>query len=105
MGECGLRGGYGEIVNMDPKVLAVLNKSISATLCSTTVGQAAMDVVVNPPKKGEPSYEQFIKEKEQVLKSLAERSQLVVDTLNSIPGFFVSIRIIYSRSTSRKCDN
>ncbi|XP_014206238.1 alanine aminotransferase 2 [Copidosoma floridanum] len=90
MGECGLRGGYGEIVNMDPKVFAILMKSISAMLCPTTVGQAAMDVVVNPPRRGEPSYEQFLKEKEETLKSLAERSRLVVDTLNSIPGFFAN---------------
>ncbi|KAJ8667469.1 hypothetical protein QAD02_009132 [Eretmocerus hayati] len=87
MGECGLRGGYGEIINMDPKVMAILLKSISATLCPTAVGQAAMDVVVNPPRKGEPSYAQFLKEKEATLQSLAERSRLVVDTLNSIPGY------------------
>ena len=89
MGECGLRGGYAEIINMDPKVMAVLLKSISAMLCPTAVGQTAMDVVVNPPRKGEPSYESFIKEKESTLKSLAERSKLVVDTLNSIPGYHV----------------
>ncbi len=87
MGECGLRGGYGEIVNMDPKVMAILMKSISATLCPTVVGQAAMDVVVNPPRNGEPSYKQFMKEKEDTLVSLAERSRLVVDTLNAIPGY------------------
>lgn len=92
MGECGLRGGYAEIVNMDPGVMAILLKSISAMLCPSVVGQAAMDVVVNPPKPGEPSYQKFIKEKEEILKSLAERSRLVVDTLNSIPGFSVSRR-------------
>lgn len=91
MGECGLRGGYGEIVNMDPTVMAVLLKSISAMLCPTVVGQAAMDVVVNPPQPNEPSYEQFQKEKENTLKSLAERSRLVVDTLNGIPGYHVCI--------------
>ncbi|XP_034944620.1 alanine aminotransferase 1 [Chelonus insularis] len=87
MGECGIRCGYGEYFNMDPEVMAVLSKSISAMLCPTVLGQVAMDVVVNPPKPGEPSHEQFIKEKTAVLQSLAERSRLVVDTLNSIPGF------------------
>jgi alanine transaminase len=96
MGECGLRGGYAEIINMDPKVMAILMKSISATLCPTVVGQAAMDVVVNPPRKGEPSFEQFIKEKEDTLSSLAERSRLVVDTLNGIPGFHVSHCLLFS---------
>lgn len=87
MGECGIRGGYSEIINMDPQVMAVLLKSISAMLCPTVLGQVVMDVVVNPPRPNEPSYKQFQKEKEQTLRSLAERSQLVVDTLNSIPGY------------------
>ncbi len=39
MGECGIRGGYGEIINVDPDVLAMLHKSISAKLCPTVVGQ------------------------------------------------------------------
>ena len=46
-----------------------------------------MDVVVNPPRKGEPSYESFIAQKEGTLKSLAERAKLVADTFNSIEGF------------------
>ncbi|KAL6260321.1 hypothetical protein P5V15_007852 [Pogonomyrmex californicus] len=87
MGECGIRGGYSEIINMDPEVMKVLLKSISAMLCPTVLGQVVMDVVVNPPKPGEPSYEQFQKEKKETLRSLAERSQLVVDTLNNIPGY------------------
>ncbi|KAF7993478.1 hypothetical protein HCN44_010073 [Aphidius gifuensis] len=87
MGECGIRGGYAEYINMDPEVMAVLSKAISAMLCPTVLGQVAMDVVVNPPKPNEPSYPQFIKEKTAVLESLAERSSLVVDTLNDIPGY------------------
>ncbi|XP_043263666.1 alanine aminotransferase 1 [Colletes gigas] len=90
MGECGIRGGYSEIINMDPKVMAILLKSISAMLCPTVLGQIVMDVVVNPPKPQEPSYELFKKEKEYTLRSLAERSELVVDTLNSIPGYKVN---------------
>ena len=46
-----------------------------------------MDVVVNPPKPGEPSYASFIEQKEGTLKSLAERAKLVADTFNSIEGF------------------
>lgn len=89
MGECGIRGGYGEFTNMDPEVMKVLLKSISAMLCPTVLGQVVMDVVVNPPRPNEPSYELFHKEKKETLRSLAERSQLVVDTLNSIPGYKV----------------
>ena len=91
MGECGIRGGYTEIINMDPKVMAVLMKSISVMLCPTVLGQVAMDVVVNPPKSGEPSHDLFVKERSEILKSLAERSRLVVDTLNNIKGIKVYI--------------
>jgi len=91
MGECGIRGGYAEIINMDPEVMKVLLKSISAMLCPTVLGQVVTDVVVNPPRPNEPSYEQFQKEKRETLRSLAERSQLVVDTLNSIPGYKVTV--------------
>ena len=39
MGECGFRGGYCELLNLDPEVKAMLIKSISASLCSSVVGQ------------------------------------------------------------------
>ena len=35
MGECGIRGGYTEVTNLDPDVKAMLLKSISAKLCPT----------------------------------------------------------------------
>jgi alanine transaminase len=41
MGECGLRGGYSEVINLDPEVRAMLMKSISAMLCPTTLGQVS----------------------------------------------------------------
>jgi len=87
MGECGIRGGYAEIVNFDPDVKAMLLKSISAKLCPTVVGQAAIDVVVKPPEAGEESYDSFIAEKKERLASLAERAKLVASTLNSMDGF------------------
>ncbi|XP_041762725.1 alanine aminotransferase 1 [Anopheles merus] len=87
MGECGIRGGYAEIVNLCPDVRTMLLKCISAQLCPTTAGQAVLDCVVHPPRKGEPSYEQFEKEKASVLESLRERAELVARTFNSIEGF------------------
>nr|CAH7713243.1 unnamed protein product [Callosobruchus chinensis] len=35
MGECGLRGGYAEVINMEPQVKAMYLKAISAMLCPT----------------------------------------------------------------------
>lgn len=43
MGECGLRGGYTEVINLDPEVKAMLLKSISAMLCPTVLGQVNYD--------------------------------------------------------------
>jgi len=39
MGECGLRGGYAEVINICPEVRAMYLKSISAMLCPTVLGQ------------------------------------------------------------------
>merc|ERR1719384_1712689 len=86
MGECGMRGGYAEIVNMEPSVMAMLQKSISARLCPTVLGQACMDLVVNHPEPGEESFESWSREKKAVLDSLARRAEMVAGSLNSIPG-------------------
>ncbi|ESO89980.1 hypothetical protein LOTGIDRAFT_192553, partial [Lottia gigantea] len=86
MGECGYRGGYTEVINLDPEVRAQYNKSISANLCPPSSGQVVIDCVVNPPKPGDLSYDLFKKEKDEVLKSLAEKATLVTDTFNSIEG-------------------
>merc|ERR1711881_462004 len=91
MGECGIRGGYAEVLNLDADVKAMLLKSISAKLCPTVIGQACMDVVVNPPQPGEPSYEEFNAQKSSILSSLADRAKLVADTFNSMEGFTCQI--------------
>eukprot|EP00096_Caligus_rogercresseyi_P009820 TRINITY_DN3417_c0_g1_i1.p1 TRINITY_DN3417_c0_g1~~TRINITY_DN3417_c0_g1_i1.p1 ORF type:complete len:529 (-),score=164.11 TRINITY_DN3417_c0_g1_i1:129-1715(-) len=91
MGECGIRGGYTEIINFDPQVKAMLLKSMSAKLCPTVVGQACMDVVVNPPVPGEPSYEEFEAQKNKILSGLAEKAKFVADTFNSIEGFSCNV--------------
>ncbi|XP_029176892.1 alanine aminotransferase 1-like [Nylanderia fulva] len=87
MGECGIRGGYAEIINMDPDVMDVLMRSVSTMLCPNVLGQVGLFVLANPPQPNEPSYEEFQKEKKEVIQSLMERSRLIVHMLNSIPGY------------------
>ncbi|KAI5632401.1 aminotransferase class I and II domain-containing protein [Phthorimaea operculella] len=87
MGECGLRGGWMELVNLDPQVQANLYKAISAMLCPTTLGQAAVDCVARPPMPGEPSYDIWVQEKASVLESLNMRAKMIVETFNSMEGF------------------
>uniref|UniRef100_A0A8C4HHW2 alanine transaminase n=1 Tax=Dicentrarchus labrax TaxID=13489 RepID=A0A8C4HHW2_DICLA len=85
-GECGFRGGYMEVLNMDTQVMAQLVKLLSVRLCPPVSGQAAMDVIVNPPREHEPSYAQFTKEKSSVLDALAHKASLTEQILNSVPG-------------------
>ncbi|KAM6948248.1 LOW QUALITY PROTEIN: alanine aminotransferase 2-like [Aplochiton taeniatus] len=86
MGECGFRGGYMEIINMDPQVTEQLTKLVSVRLCPPVPGQALMDLVVNPPQPGEPSYPTFIKERTATLSALAEKAKLTEQILNTVPG-------------------
>jgi len=86
MGECGLRGGYGEYLNFPDDVWKMYLKMLSAKLCSTTIGQAVVECVANPPRPGEASYESYVAERDGILSSLAERARLVAETFNSVPG-------------------
>ncbi|KAM9860829.1 alanine aminotransferase 2 [Aulostomus maculatus] len=85
-GECGFRGGYMEVLNMDPQVTSQLVKMLSVRLCPPVSGQAAMDVIVNPPREHEPSYAQFVQEKSSVLDALAHKATITEQVLNSVPG-------------------
>uniref|UniRef100_A0A4W3GLP0 alanine transaminase n=1 Tax=Callorhinchus milii TaxID=7868 RepID=A0A4W3GLP0_CALMI len=87
MGECGFRAGYMELVNMDPEVKAQLVKLVSVRLCPPVTGQAVIDLITDPPQPGDPSHENFIQEKQQVLSALAEKAHLSEQMFNSIPGF------------------
>lgn len=87
MGECGLRGGWVELVNMLPEVQAQLYKCMSAMLCPSVLGQAVVDCVAKPPAPGEPSYDLWIKEKTDILTSLKDRAKLIAETFNTFEGF------------------
>jgi hypothetical protein len=63
LGECGLRGGYFEALNIHPDSIAQLYKLSSINLCPNVLGQIAVSLMVNEPKPGQPSYERFIEQK------------------------------------------
>jgi len=54
MGECGIRGGYSELVNFNPEVQSMLLKSISAKLCPTVVGQVTRKLYKDAESKRKP---------------------------------------------------
>jgi alanine transaminase len=66
IGECGRRGGYFECVNVDPEVMELFYKISSVSLCPPVQGQVMMELMVNPPKRGDPSYELFRKEENAI---------------------------------------
>ncbi|XP_074997119.1 alanine aminotransferase 1 isoform X2 [Calonectris borealis] len=86
MGECGFRSGFVEVVNMDPEVKQQLAKLVSVRLCPPVPGQILLDAVVAPPQPGEPSYELFMAEKQEVLSALAHKAQLTQEIFNRVPG-------------------
>lgn len=86
MGECGFRGGYVEVVNMDPEVQRQMLKLMSVRLCPPLPGQALLDMVVNPPAPSDPSFQQFQAEKQDVLVELAAKAKLTEQVFNEVPG-------------------
>lgn len=86
IGECGRRGGYMELHHIDPYVQSQLYKLASADLCSGVVGQIMTSLMLRPPKPGDESYELFEKEISTIYQGLKERSQKLVEGLNTIPG-------------------
>jgi len=86
IGECGRRGGYMELHHIDPYVQAQLYKLVSSGLCSGLAGQVMTALMVQPPKEGDESYEQFMAEEKAIFSSLVQRSKALVDGLNRIDG-------------------
>lgn len=85
-GECGLRGGYMELLNFDETVMAELYKIASINLCPNVPGQVALGLMVNPPKPGDPSYELFRSEKDSLIDSLKRRARKITEAFNSLEG-------------------
>jgi len=91
MGECGVRGGYAEIINMDTDVMGMLQKSISAKLCPPILGQACMDLVVNPPRPGDESYDTWRSEVQSMLAKLARKAEMVASALDAMEGMACNV--------------
>ncbi|KAI9319115.1 pyridoxal phosphate-dependent transferase [Dichotomocladium elegans] len=84
VGECGRRGGYLECVNIDEKVLEQLYKIASISLCPNVHGQIMVDLMTNPPVKGDPSYDQYNKEMMDIYESLRRRASKLAQCFNSL---------------------
>jgi len=86
LGECGQRGGYFEMININNEVRDQIYKLACTRLCPNTLGQLVVSMMTRPPKEGEPSFELYQKEKSTIINNLKERSILLTKELNAIPG-------------------
>jgi alanine transaminase len=89
MGECGVRGGYFELYNIDSQVQAQITKLRTMYLCPNTTGQILTDLMVKPPTAQDTApevYEQFKKEEESIFKSLKYRAEMVTKFLQGMKG-------------------
>ncbi|KAL4648459.1 alanine aminotransferase 2-like [Arapaima gigas] len=84
IGECGLRCGYVELVNIDPSVKPFVKAFFNIQRSPPITGQIAMHIMVDPPKPGDPSYSTFsqeVKFKKDTLVYNVQQVQGIVDTL------------------------
>lgn len=86
VGECGHRGGYFELVGFDPEVSAQVYKFISIMLCPPVIGQSLVELMVNPPKEGSPSYELYTKEYNGIREGLHKRALALYEAFQRMEG-------------------
>jgi len=89
-GECGHRGGYLEVRNAPVEkstnrpLIELLQKLASVSLCSNTVGQLLVYLMVNPPAEGSEPYPRFIAEKTAILNDLYEKAMMIREGFKSM---------------------
>eukprot|EP01006_Ploeotia_vitrea_P022535 TRINITY_DN54945_c0_g1_i1.p1 TRINITY_DN54945_c0_g1~~TRINITY_DN54945_c0_g1_i1.p1 ORF type:complete len:513 (-),score=85.36 TRINITY_DN54945_c0_g1_i1:108-1553(-) len=85
-GECGLRGGYMELLNWPADLQAQLYKLVSVGLCPNVFGQWGVDLMVKPPAPGQASYEEWNQQYQGHYESLKRKAGMVVEALNKMKG-------------------
>ncbi|KAL2421893.1 putative alanine aminotransferase, mitochondrial [Exophiala dermatitidis] len=86
VGECGHRGGYFELVGFDPEVEDEIYKFISIQLCPPVIGQCLVELMVNPPKPGDPSFELYDKEYNGIKNGLKDRATALYEAFKQMEG-------------------
>lgn len=84
IGECGRRGGYFECVNLDAEVQEQLYKLASISLCPTVQGQLMVDLMVQPPQPGDPSFPLYNEEMSGIKSSLKRRAVKLAKAFNEM---------------------
>ncbi|KAH8729356.1 pyridoxal phosphate-dependent transferase [Ilyonectria robusta] len=86
VGECGHRGGYFELCGFDAEVEANIYKFVSIMLCAPVIGQCIVELMVNPPKEGSPSYELYQREYNGIFDGLRQRATALHKAFDQMEG-------------------
>ncbi|XP_068446228.1 alanine aminotransferase 2-like [Clinocottus analis] len=86
MGECGLRAGYMELVNIDPEVMHFVETMLCTDISTPVTGQLALDLMVNPPQPRDISFDTFTQEILLSQATLSQNAQRAQEFLNDLPG-------------------
>lgn len=86
LGECGLRAGYMELVNIDPAVKHFVDTMLCTDISTPVLGQLALALMIDPPKPGDSSYHKYIQEKVNIKDTLKRNCQRAYEVLNNLPG-------------------
>jgi aspartate/methionine/tyrosine aminotransferase len=91
-GACGRRGGYLEVRN-PPKIKGteqtftdLLVKRASVNLCSNTVGQAMIHLMVSPPDAGSEPYDEYVSERDGILSALYDKAVMIREAFQEMDG-------------------
>ncbi|CAI2364927.1 unnamed protein product [Moneuplotes crassus] len=88
-GECGLRGGFLELHNIDSVVNLAIYKFKAVASCGNIIGQIGVGLMANPPTKDTVSKEVFDlyqTQEQHIHDGLKYRANLITEKLNSIQG-------------------
>lgn len=86
VGECGHRGGYFELVGFDKDVQAQIYKFVSIMLCPPVIGQCLVEMQVNPPREGDPSYPLYRQEYDGIAQGLQKRATALFEAFREMEG-------------------
>lgn len=88
-GECGMRGGYMDMLNVPNEIKELLYKLKVIEVCPNIAGQVIVDVQVNPPtlfNASQSTVEKFEQEVNYNFENLKTKAEILSKELNSIPG-------------------
>ncbi|KAI0969517.1 alanine transaminase-like protein [Xylaria arbuscula] len=86
VGECGHRGGYFDLIGFDKEVEEQIYKFVSIMLCAPVIGQCLVELMVNPPKQGDPSYPLYEQEYNGIFNGLKKRATALYEAFKEMEG-------------------